>query len=96
MTREEFEKKVQHLEEEYYYRRTQFTIDFFESVDEYLNREYKCDEVTDLGALSYKCDNILNIMRKDLPDFDFITILKYYISRRLKALGHVQIQTKHS
>ena len=87
MTREECIKRLEKLEEESIRERKQFTIDLFD--DKILNiclQCYKCSEEEDLGALSYYCDTVLEVMRSDIIDNFIISRIKYIIEKRLKTI----------
>ena len=88
MTKEECIKKLEAIEKSYEGRRRQFTVDFFDGrVNDICNCQYICNEEEDLGALVYRCDTILGIMREDIVDRDAISKVKYVVSSRLKTIG---------
>lgn len=87
MTREECIQKLNSVVDAYYEDVRQFTIDFFDTeVTDICNEEYIYDEEEDLGALAYRCENILEIMRNDITDEYPITRIKYYAEQRLKTI----------
>lgn len=87
MTREDCIKKLEAVEDDYCRGIRQFTIDLFdEDINDICNEEYINNEEEDLGALFYKCDNILGIMRRDIIDCDAITRIKFIIGQRLKTI----------
>ena len=87
MTREEYIKKLEKLEDEYLGVRKQFTVDLFDGrINDICIELYKCNEEEDLGALAYYCDTILAIMREDLVDNFIISRVKYIVEQRLKTI----------
>ena len=87
MTREACIKKLEKLEEEYLGVRKQFTVDLFDGrINDICTEFYRCNEEEDLGALAYKCDTILAIMREDLVDNFIISRVKYIVEQRLKTI----------
>jgi hypothetical protein len=87
MTREECIKKLESLEEEYLGARKQLTVDLFDGrINDICTENYRCNEEEDLGALAYKCDTILAIMREDLVDHYIISRVKYIVEKRLKTI----------
>ena len=87
MTREECIKKLNALEEEYLGARKQFTVDLFDGrINDICTECYRCSEEEDLGALAYKCDTILAIMREDIVDNFIISRVKFLVEQRLKTI----------
>lgn len=87
MTRDECIKRLEAIEEDYYGGIKQFTIDLFHNeVLDICTYNYVCNEEEDLGALFYRCENILDVMRRDISDCDAITRIKFIIGQRLKTI----------
>lgn len=87
MTREECIKKLEALEVEYLHDRKQFTIDLFDGpILNICLMCYTCNEEEDLGALSYYCDTILEVMKPEILDNFILSRVKYIIEKRLKTI----------
>ena len=87
MTREDSILKFNSVVDSCYEDVKQFTIDFFDTdVTDICNEDYVCSEEEDLGALVYRCENILEIMRNDITDGYAITRIKYCAEQRLKTI----------
>jgi len=56
---------------------SQFTIDLIEEFSESVEEmeEMSVTEETTAGAICYKIDTVLDIMRKDKPDYEFLKAL---------------------
>lgn len=87
MKREELTKKLEALEGKYRSICKQFTIDLFDGAINDISLEcYICNEEEDLGALIYKCQCILDIMREDIIDHFVVARVKYIAEKRLNSI----------
>lgn len=87
MTKEECIIKLELLESKYINRCKQFTIDLFAGAVTDLCLEcYACSEEEDLGAIAYKCFNILEVMREDIIDHFVVSRVKYIVEQRLNSI----------
>ena len=86
MTREGLIAKIEkHREDDYEYLHnvTRRVIDNFLGV---LSEPYYCPEKTGLHIYLTEISYILEIMRPDLLDHDVLSIIKFLIEKRLKAI----------
>lgn len=76
------------IEETYYYKRTQFTIDLFDNeLNEYENLPDTTDELTFLSSLKYRLETVLEIMDTSLCDYFIIRSVKEAIEMRIGEIN---------
>jgi hypothetical protein len=79
---------INKIEETYYYKRYQFTIDLFDNeLNEYINLPEDADEFTFLSALKYKLETVLEIMDTSLCDYFIIRSVVDAISMRVQEIN---------
>jgi hypothetical protein len=76
------------IEETYYYKRTQFTIDLFDNeLNEYENLPDTTDELTFLSSLKYRLETVLEIMDTSMCDYFIIRSVKEAIEMRISEIN---------
>ena len=79
---------INRIEEVYYYKRTQFTIDLFDNeLNKYENLPDDADELTFLSSLKYKLETVLEIMDTSLCDYFIIRSVVEAISMRVQEIN---------
>lgn len=88
MTRDGLIEILERIEQVYYYKRTQFTIDLFDNeLNEYENLPDSADELTFLSSLKYKLETVLEIMDTSLCDYFIIRSVKEAIEMRISEIN---------
>ena len=88
MTRDGLIEILERIEQVYYYKRTQFTIDLFDNeLNEYENLSDSADELTFLSSLKYKLETVLEIMDTSLCDYFIIRSVKDAIEMRISEIN---------
>lgn len=88
MTRDGLIEIIGRIEEVYYYKRSQFTIDLFDNeLNEYENLPDTTDELTFLSSLKYKIETVLEIMDASLCDYFIIRSVKEAIEMRISEIN---------
>lgn len=101
MTRENFIKTIQHLENAFYYQRKQWVIDFFENelgtficaLEE--GRITPFEESIELGSLSYQVSTVMEIMIPDIKDYTVMKQVAETIDTRLKTVNEEMKDCNH-
>lgn len=76
------------IENTYYHKRTQFTIDLFDNeLNEYENLPDHVDELIFLSSLKYRLENVLDIMDTSLCDYFIIRSVKEAITMRIDEIN---------
>lgn len=92
MTREQLYNKLNEIEDKFYYKRSQWLIDFFDNdVEDYriiickdgLNEAI---ELTALGAMSYTATCVHEIMKTDIEDYLILEAMINAINERIKTI----------
>jgi hypothetical protein len=92
MTREELFNKLSEIEDKFYYKRSQWLIDFFDTdIEDY--RITICDgeqneavELNALGAISYTASCVREIMKTDIEDYLILEVVINAINERIKTI----------
>lgn len=85
MTQEQLKEKIDSVYDRYE-ELSSFTKTMFNDIifpycyDDYVS-EYRC-----LTFASGYCENVLKIMRTDIVDHNLISLVKYFIEKRLKTI----------
>jgi hypothetical protein len=88
MTRDGLIEIIGRIEEVYYYKRSQYTIDLFDNeLNEYENLPDTTDELTFLSSLKYKLETLLEIMDTSLCDYFIIRSVKEAIEMRISEIN---------
>ena len=92
MTREELFNKLSEIEDKFYYKRSQWLIDFFDNdIEDYRiticeGEQSEALELTALGAMSYTATCVHEIMKTDIEDYLILEIVINAINERIKTI----------
>ena len=92
MTREELYKKLSEIEDKFYYKRSQWLIDFFDNnVEDYKiticeAEQSEALELIALGAMSYTATCVHEIMKTDIDDYIILKIVINVINERIRTI----------
>lgn len=92
MTREELYKKLSEIEDNFYYKRSQWLIDFFDNdIEDYRiticeGEQSESLELTALGAMSYTASRVHEIMKTDIEDYLILEVVINVINERIKTI----------
>ena len=86
MTRQELRDKLYNLEAERYDDLKTFTKHFWSGCITPFMKPTFSNEKDWLVTVSHEAYKIQQVMRQDIPDFDCLTKIRHYLSRRLKTI----------
>ena len=92
MTREELFKKLSEIEDKFYYKRSQWLIDFFDTdIEDYRitvceGEQNEALELNALGAMSYTASCVHEIMKPDIEDYLILEVVINAINERIRTI----------
>lgn len=92
MTREDLYKKLSEIEDKFYYKRSQWLIDFFDNdIEDYRTTICEAEqsesiELTALGVMSCTASCVHEIMKTDIEDYLILEIVINAINERIRTI----------